>query len=548
MTAPWVGAGWASVVRRGSGAAERIAGRASLRVAALAGDRLAILSLVVGVASGTWVAALLLRRVDSLSAPPYDLAFFQQVIWNVGHTGRWVSGFNEGSFLGLHFSPLLVVPALVERLVWPDVRVLNLFHAVAVGTLVPATFLFLRAAMRPAKVARVLAAALACSVPAWASMQEVIRADFHPETAGVALALLAGWAGLTRRLPAMWLLAGAALLTREDLAYAIGVVGLLVAARGRGTVRRHGWLLAGGAVAWGALVFGLLMPWLRAGAVSDTASYYAWLGGGFGVLTAPFTETNLVVAAIARPAPWFVVLGLLVAVVGLPLLRPRWLVLLLPPLLASLLSSHVWQANLLLQYPLILVVPLLAATAMGGRRAIAVNDRLGRLARRRSRGRSHSAGGRLLDSTATPRTRPGQRSSFSGALGLAALVALPGLAGASAQGSVPPFDEDVAFVARPAGVDRLEHVAGLVPPDAVLVVDSGLVAPLAGRTTIVRLTAYPMPLAGGYVILDRDAWSPTPDAARQHERVLVALEASARPRLVDDGRFVVWGPEQEAAR
>ena len=434
MTAPWVGIGRASAVRRGSGVVERIAGRAWSRAGAVARDRPAMLSLLVGLASAVWVATLLLRRVDSLSAPPYDLGFFQQVIWNVGNSGRWISGFNEGSFLGLHFSPLLVVPALVERLVWPDVRVLNLFHALAVGALVPAAFLFLRAAMRPARAAGVLAAGLAFSVPVWASMQEVIRADFHPEMAGVALALLAGWAGLTRRLPAMWLLAVAALLTREDLAYAVGVVGLLVAARGRGTVRRHGRLLAVGAVAWAAFDFGVLMPWLRAGAASDTASYYAWLGGGLGVLTAPFTRTDLVVAVIARLEPWFVVLGLLVSTAGLVLLRPRWLVLLLPPVLASLLSSHAWQANLQLQYPLILLVPLLAAAAMGGRRAIALGRRLGRRWRGRTGGRLTPFHNRPL-ATAAARTRPMPAASLVRALALGTLVALPAVAGAFAQGS-----------------------------------------------------------------------------------------------------------------
>ena len=101
------------------------------------------------------------RRPDSPALRP---GFFQQVVWSVGHLGQWTSSFHQGSFLGLHFSPILVVPALIERLIWADVRVLSLIHSIAVGALGPAAFLFLRAILRPSRAAGPLAAAsrLAC--------------------------------------------------------------------------------------------------------------------------------------------------------------------------------------------------------------------------------------------------------------------------------------------------------------------------------------------------------------------------------------------------
>ena len=215
--------------------------------------RLVALATIV---AAVWVAILLVNRVDGLAAPPYDLAFFQQVVWNVADRGQWVSSFHEGSFLGLHFSPILAIPALIERLVGPDVRVLNLVHAVAVAALVPATFLFLRALLRPSRHGPALAAVLAVGIPVWGTMQDVIRSDFHPETIGIGLALLAGWAGLTKRHRAMWALALVALATREDVSYAVAVVGLAVAVRGRGSTRRQGRLLVLAAAAWALVVFG----------------------------------------------------------------------------------------------------------------------------------------------------------------------------------------------------------------------------------------------------------------------------------------------------
>ncbi|MBO0705774.1 MAG: DUF2079 domain-containing protein, partial [Candidatus Dormibacteraeota bacterium] len=58
-------------------------------------------------------------RAERLEVPAYDTAFFEQLAWNVGHGRGFVSGYYGASFLGLHFSPLLAVPAALE-LVWAD--------------------------------------------------------------------------------------------------------------------------------------------------------------------------------------------------------------------------------------------------------------------------------------------------------------------------------------------------------------------------------------------------------------------------------------------
>ena len=485
----------------------------------------------VGFMATLWATALLWRRIDGLATPAYDLGFFQQVVWNVGATGAWISSFQQGSFLGLHFSPILAVPAVIERLVGPDVRVLSLLHAIGIGALAPAAFLFIRAALRPNAFAAPIAAALAIGLPVWATMQWVLRSDFHPELAGVVFALLAGWAGLSGRPRAMWILGLIALATREDVAYAIAVIGLVVMARGRGPMRRHGRVLTVAAVTWGIVVFGLEMPGLRDGALSDTASYYGWLGSGSAVLTAPLTMADRIVAALTRPAPWFVVAGMLIALVGLPLLRPRWLLLVVPPLVAALLSSHPPQAALILQYPLILLVPLLVAAAMGARRALAIVGR----SRRRLRARGRARGPRLVS------------TQLAALVPLLVLVlAVPAVVGAWVQGSIPPFiGADAAFLGRPPAIDELRAFALNIPSDAFLVADEGLVAPLAARPAIRRLTATERPAQQAFLLIDRLAWSPSRESAARRERILGMLPTSGRPRIADDGRFVLWGPRPE---
>lgn len=478
-----------------------------------------------------WVGWLLLRRFEGLATASYDLGFFQQVIWNVRVNGSWASSFQPGSFLGLHFSPILVVPAAVQGALGADARVLIVLHALAVGALVPAAFLFLRAAFRPSPLAAPLATGLAIGIPIWAATQSVIRADFHPELAGVVLALLAGWAGLTRRPMLMWGMAIVALSTREDVAYAVALVALVVAVRGRGRMQAHGRGLLIVSIVAGIVIFGAVMPLLRDGAVSDTARYYRWLGDGTAILTAPLRIPDRLIAAIARPDAWFVVVGMIGAAAALPLLRPTWLLLLVPPLAALVLSAHPPQAAILFHYPVILMTPIIVATAMGVRRALALGTRA-------QRGRP-GLGPRRGASVARPARGSGPLAPL-----LAVVVFVPALLSAVVQGSIPPFTHrDGVFPDRPAAVATLRDVARTVPHDAVLVADEGLVTPLADRAAIRRLTAVSRPPAEAYILVDRDAWSPSRGATTIRSRILASLPTSGRRVIADDGRFMVWSPQ-----
>ncbi|MEP6638422.1 MAG: DUF2079 domain-containing protein [Chloroflexota bacterium] len=522
------------VTRRiGEAVGGRLGARRASAVEWVGRDRSATVVGVVGLAAALWVGGLLVGRTSGLAASDYDLGFFQQLVWNVGQRGQWVSSFHLGSFLGLHFSPLLLVPAALERFLWSDVRVLNLLHAAAIGALVPAAFLLFRAVLRPSRAAGPMAAALAVGIPLWGATQEVIRADFHPETIGVVLAMLAGWAGLTRRSRLMWVLAILALTSREDVAYAVLVIGLLVAARGPGGMQRQGRFLAAVALGWGLIVFGVLMPWIRHGVVTDIDRYYGWLGSGPGLLLAPFTKGDLVFHAIARPTPWYALAGMIAALAGLPLLRPRWLLLAGPPVAAVLLSAHRWQADLLLQYPLILYVPLMVAAALGGRRAIVLGQRI----RRRSR----SSSKRRLKLEPRPVVR---RRGVPMLTALAALLlTMPAIADGSIQGAIPPFDAtDVTLSAHPGAIDETARFVAAIPPDVLLIADAGLVVPFAGRRAIVQLTSLATLPDHAYVLVDRSpaldgGWSP---ARRATE--LLELNTRRRPIVMDDGRFVLWGP------
>ncbi|MEO7295707.1 MAG: DUF2079 domain-containing protein [Candidatus Limnocylindria bacterium] len=482
-----------------------------------------LLSLGGAILGFSWLASLLLRRADGLAALAFDQAFFQQIVWNVSEGRGFVSSFNDGSFLGLHFSPLLAIPVLVET-VWADARVLSIIHAAALAAAGPAAYLFLRAAFHPSPSAPWLAAAVAAPLPIWSAIQEAGRADFHTESLALPFALLAGWAGLRGRTMLLMAFAAVVLLAKEDQGFTIFVVGALVAARGPGRlslglrpvagVRTAGLALMAVGIAWSLLLFTVVMPLLRDGATFETGWYYEWLIDNGG----PLANVERIGEQLANGTGWMGAAGLLVSTAALGLLRPAWLLLTLPPILANLLSSNLAQADFKLHYTLLSMMPFLVATAMGGRRLLAWTA---------LRRRSADGGGR--------RRRPIGRALL--------LVAFPALLVAWIGGGLPPtMRTERGQWDRAAAHDELLRFAGQVPADVDLSVDDGLAPPLASRSD---LSLIPNSSPDAWVLVDRLARDPGYSSWDRREAFVEELPTSGRVLRAERGRFELWGPIDE---
>jgi uncharacterized membrane protein len=437
-----------------------------------------------GAATFALFAVTLLRRSDALLLPAYDTAFFQQVVWDLAHGGGFRSTFFPANFLGLHFEPLLALPAALE-LVWPDARLLSLLQAACLAAAVPAAYLLLDT-LAEHRFGGWLAAGLAALLPFGAALQQAARAGFHPEALGLPLTLLAGWAGLHRRWALCWLLALAAITAKEDQAYAVALIGALLFLHGPS--RRQGAALVAFSVLWGAVIVWVAMPALRAGVVSQVDPYYHWLRSA--------TPAQIAVA-LANPAGWLGLTGMVLSLAGLPLLRPEWLLLALPPFAADLLSAHQPQPELHLQYALPLVVPLLLAAGLGARR---LPDRLPVPA---------------VAGLAVPVLAIGAGADLAGTAGL-----------------VDRADET-------SGRARLLACTAGLPPQAPVAADDSTAAVLASRPWLRLLTgARP----ADWVVVDRQG--PQPDYVWQPDRlqVLLGLGGAGRFLVCDDGRFQLWTP------
>ncbi|MDQ6876546.1 MAG: DUF2079 domain-containing protein [Candidatus Dormibacteraeota bacterium] len=453
--------------------------------------------LAAGVAFA-WTLHAELQRLYGMTGSAWDLAYDQQVIWNVSVGQGFYTSFARANFLGIHFELIFVVLAAVEK-VWANPAVLLISSSAGLAATAPAAYLFFRA-MLPADRAESswLALALAVPIPFWAAIQEAARDFFHPENMALALALLAAWAGLRGHRVAMWVLCVLVLTCKEDQVYTVGVIGLLMAAYGPPEIKKHWRFIVYLAGAWFLIGTGIVQQHLRNGGYTDFV-YYRWL---FGLDPSMPATTATVLAAILRPGALLVVAAIIAGMFALPLLAPRWLLLVIPPYLADVLSGHNPQNVLHLHYVLLLLFPLIVAGGVGARKFLAMQ-------------------------------------SFRPAWALAALV--PPLLLAWGTGRFPPaVNSTPSLYSRPDSVAQLRAATAMIPANAPVSADDGLVVWLANRHTINDFPDQLDPTC--YVVLDHQPYlsGPTNPVWRQAE--INALPTSGRHILYDDGRFQVWSP------
>jgi uncharacterized membrane protein len=445
-----------------------------------------------------WILYTELVRLYGMTASAWDVAINQHVIWNVSVGQGFYTSFQRANFLGIHFEVIFVVLAAVEK-VWADPAVPLIFSAAGLAATAPAAYLFFRA-MLPADRPESpwLAMAMAVPVPFWAAIQEASRDFFHPENMALALALLAAWAGIRGHRIAMWVLCVLVLACKEDQVYTVGVIGLLMAAYGAPEVKKHWRFIVYLAGAWFLLVFGVIQQKIRNGGYTDFV-YYRWLIGLDPSLPASLTT---VLEALFRPGALLVVAAVIAGMFALPLLAPRWLLLVIPPYLADVLSGHNPQNFLHLHYVLILLFPLMAAGGVGARRFLGMRS-----------------------------IRP--------ATALMAMVAPLLLAWGT--GRLPPMlQSDPTYYSWPNSLAELRTATAMIPSTAPVSADNGLAVWLANRHTI---NDFPDLLTDAcYVVIDHRPYISGPVDPIKRQAALAQLGGSGRRLLYDDGRFQVWSP------
>ena len=475
-----------------------IVGRSADRARAEAWWIFPTVPLVAAALAFAWTLHGELQRMYGMTGSAWDLAYDQQVIWNISQGQGFYTSFARANFLGIHLELIFVVLAAVEKL-WPNPAVLLIFSSAGLAATAPAAYLFFRALL-PADRAETpwLAIALAAPIPFWAAIQEAARDFFHPENMALAFALLAAWAGLRGHRVAMWLFCVLTLTCKEDQVYTVTVVALLMRSYGAPAVKRNWRFILYLSVAWFLVGTGVVQQHFRNGGYTDFV-YYRWLIGLDPSL--PLTPLTLL-EALLRPSALIAVGAVVASMFALPLLAPRWLAFVIPPYLADVLSGHDPQNVLNLHYVLLLLFPLVVAGGVGARRLMQLRP-----------------------------LRPAA----------ALAMMLPAFVLGWGAGRFPPaLGADAGLYSRPNTVAELMTATSMIPADAPVSADDGLAVWLANRHTI---NDFPDHLdASCYVVIDREPYLSGPTQPGQRLAALQALPSSGRRLLYDDGRFQVWSP------
>lgn len=323
--------------------------------------------LVVAVLAAVTYALILsylsIQRHVTYNSTAYDLAIFDQAIWNTAH-GRWFEGSMKDvhnpslSLMGDHFSPVLALLAPVY-LVWEDVRALLIVQSFYVGLGAIPAYLLARTRLKSSLASGILAAAYLAMPP----MARVNLFDYHTDTLLVPLLPAAIYFVYTGRRYAFLASVVALLLIKEEVAFTVAALGLYAAFFPRW--RLIGLATTGLSVAWYFATINLIIPYFKGGPY-EYFDRYGHLGEGMvGIVVNLITNPGMALSLALQPDGLAYLAAILAILAGLPLLGPLEWVVALPVLAGNLLTDYELQRMLGYHYALPVVIAAYAASVRG---------------------------------------------------------------------------------------------------------------------------------------------------------------------------------------
>jgi uncharacterized membrane protein len=313
---------------------------------------LTIAVFVVAFVAATWIAH---ARFGTYG---FDLGIYDQATWLLSQGRAPFVTVRGLDLLGQHAAYIMVLVAPLYRL-WADPRLLLLVQVLFLA--LPAVVVYRLGGRHLGHPAAGLAVAVAYL--AYPGVQWAISWQFHPEAIAAGLLAMAVLAADRRRHRAMALWLALAALCGEEVGLIVAGFGLLLVAGGR---RAVGWRTAGAGLAWFLAATYVLEP-LHAGRVTrlfETDYGIAGTGPWALVGALPTLAGHALQTGVANDGLFYLLLVFL-PLLGLPLVAPRWLLPVAPPLLLNLAAVQPEHHQLRFHY-LATAAPLLAAGAVAG--------------------------------------------------------------------------------------------------------------------------------------------------------------------------------------
>jgi uncharacterized membrane protein len=317
-----------------------------------------MITLFVG--SFVWLTWLIHARFGTFG---FDLGIFDQGVWLLSRFRDPLVTIRGLPLFGDHASYILVLVAPLYW-IWADPRLLLLLQVVFLA--IPAVSLYLIGMRRlGSSLAGLAVAAAYLAFPAlqWAAIW-----SFHPETLAAGFLGLAALAADRQRWRPMAVWLGLALLCKEDVGLVVAGLGALLWITGHPSVGRR--TLAAG-LGFFVLTVLVLIPLTNGRPSPHLEKNYGITGSGPTVVVeaVPTLAENIWKNVTQGKGDTYLLL-IFAPFLGLPLLDPRWLLPVMPPILLNLASTSGYQQEIRYQY-LATAAPFLALAAIAGLRVVA---------------------------------------------------------------------------------------------------------------------------------------------------------------------------------
>ena len=317
-----------------------------------------------------WMSYETVLRYNTFKATAFDLGNMDQVLWNTIH-GRFFQFTNQGSDF---YGPPTRLAIHVEPIILP-LSLLYLFHADARLLLVFQTLMIAAGAwpiyVLTQKYIPMLPLLAPIMVGAYYLMPALLGVnlfDFHPVSLATSFLLYAVLALEYKRYGWFLCACGLAAACKEDVPFAVALLGVLVIWKYK--LPRLGAILVLSGMLWSLLAFLVVIPHFYPGAVHSNYWYrYESLGSSPGaaiinILLHPW----LLFATFLTLDRLYYIASLLRSTGFLALLAPEWFLPALPALAINLFSDYPLYYSGVYHYSAVIIPFVMVAAIHGARR------------------------------------------------------------------------------------------------------------------------------------------------------------------------------------
>ncbi len=329
-----------------------------------------ILTCILIVSYTLWMSYETVLRYSTFKATAFDLGNMDQVLWNTLR-GRLFQFTNQGSDF---YGPPTRLAIHVEPIILP-LSLLYLFHADARLLLVFQTLMIAAGAWPIYVLTRKYIPALPLLAPVMVLAYYLMPAllsvnlfDFHPVSLATPFLLYAVLALEYKHYGEFLLACVLAAACKEDVPFAIALLGVLVVWKYK--LPRLGTLLMLGGIVWGLIAFLVVIPHFYPGAVHSNYWYrYESLGSSPGVaIVNILLHPWLLFATFLTLDRVYYAASLLRSTGFLALLAPEWLLPALPALAINLFSNYPIYYSGVYHYNAVIIPFVMLAAIHGLRR------------------------------------------------------------------------------------------------------------------------------------------------------------------------------------